>query len=246
MKKHKVKSNSSKPVGNRTVIGIVCIIAALAICFGIAPLVNNINDGKTAVVRVKRDIHKGSCITEDDIELVKVGSYNLYPGVQKSMEGVLGKYASCELHTGAYILSDDLQNATVSASDMLENLDSAHKAISVSISTYAQGLSGKLVTGDIVSVIVFSKEEGISFTPPELQFVQVITCTTSTGVDSSEKADNSQPVTITLLVNKEQAELLAEYEKKASIHFALEYRGDPDAASEYLNIQNSFFEQKGE
>ena len=33
------KSIGSRALGNRTIIGIICIVAALAICFGIAPMV---------------------------------------------------------------------------------------------------------------------------------------------------------------------------------------------------------------
>lgn len=35
---------------NRTAIGIVCIILAVAITFGISPLVNKMTEGKTQVV----------------------------------------------------------------------------------------------------------------------------------------------------------------------------------------------------
>ena len=44
------KAHATHPVGNRTVIGIICIVVALAICFGIAPLVNRLSDGKTKIV----------------------------------------------------------------------------------------------------------------------------------------------------------------------------------------------------
>ena len=50
MRKNK-KSIGSHALGNRTVIGIICIVAALAICFGIAPVVNKLRDG------IKMPIH---------------------------------------------------------------------------------------------------------------------------------------------------------------------------------------------
>ena len=49
-----------------------------------------------------------------------------------------------------------------------------------------------------------------------------------------------------LIVNQEQAELLAQYEKSASMHFALEYRGDAATAQKYLDRQNEYFASKGE
>ena len=118
--------------------------------------------------------------------------------------------------------------------------------MSLTIGSFAQGLSGKLETGDIISVIVYSQKDGFAFTPGELQYVKVITATTSSGVDKADRTDNTQLVTVTLLVNQAQAELLAQYEKAASMHFALEYRGDAATAQKYLQRQNEYFVQKGE
>lgn len=70
MKNNIQKTNSQGKlrsfVGNRTVIGIICIVMALAICFGVAPLVNRLADRKANVVRVRTDIVKGQVITADD------------------------------------------------------------------------------------------------------------------------------------------------------------------------------------
>ena len=91
------KAHASHPVGNRTVIGIICIVVALAICFGIAPLVNRLSDGKTKIVRLTRDISAGATITEADIEVADVGSYNLPTGVIKDKAQVVGKCALSNL-----------------------------------------------------------------------------------------------------------------------------------------------------
>ena len=71
--------------------------------------------------------------------------------------------------------------------------------------------------------------------------MKVITTTTSNGVDKENVEDTSQPVTVTLLVNAEQAELLAFYEKVAEMHIVLEYRGDNETAQKYLDVQNKVF-----
>ena len=127
---------------------------------------------------------------------------------------------------------------------MIESLNGEQKAISLTIGSFAQGLSGKLETGDIISVIVYSQKDGFAQTPCELQYVRVITSTTSSGVDKADIKDTAQPVTI--LVNQTQAELLAQYEKTASMHFVLEYRGDADTAQKYLDRQNQYFANGGD
>ena len=242
----KQKNNSpsigSKMLGNRTVIGIICIVAALAICFGVTPLVNKSASDTTEIVRVKNTVPKGSIITANAIEMVEVGSYNLPKGVYTSKEDVIGKCAKGDLFAGEYLLPDKLTTDAYSATDILGDLDGEQKVISITIGSFAQGVSGKLETGDIISVIVYNSKENETFTPDELRYVRVVTSTTSKGIDKVDVTDNSQPVTVTLLVNKEQAELLAKYEKTASMHFTLEYRGDEAIAEKYLDEQAAYFE----
>ena len=117
------KAHASHPVGNRTVIGIICIVVALAICFGIAPLVNRLSDGKTKIVRLTRDISAGATITEADIEVVDVGSYNLPTGVIKDKAQVVGKCALSNLTKGDYLFPSKIGNDTNNAGRMLESLD---------------------------------------------------------------------------------------------------------------------------
>ena len=83
------------------------------------------------------------------------------------------------------------------------------------------------------------------FTPKELQYVKVITTTTSQGVDHEDVEDGTQPVTITFLVNAEQAELLSLYDKTGSLHVALEYRGDSETAAKYLAEQDKVLKAGG-
>lgn len=240
----KNKSIGSKPIGNRTIIGIICIVIALIICFGAAPVINTISNGKTEVVRVATPILEGTLITKEHLKIEAVGSHNVPANAITSMDEIVGKYAKSDMYQNDYIFSEKLTTDVTSASDMLEGLNGNKKAISVSISSYATGLSGKLQTGDIVSIIVYSDEEGECITPKELKYVMVITSTTSQGVDKADIKDNSQPATVTLLVNQTQAELLAQYERSGRMHFTLEYRGDSATAQKFLDKQEAVFGTK--
>ena len=228
MKKKENKGTGSHGIGNRTIIGIICIVAALLICFGVAPIVNHISDGKVAIVRV-----------------VEVGRHNLPEGLVTKTEDVIGKCAKSDLYAGDYILKDKLTGTEKTAKDLLGNLGSGKKAISVTIPSFGNGFSGKLRTGDIVSIIVYDNTESRTFTPKELQYVKVITTTTSQGVDYENVEDGTQPVTITFLVNAEQAELLSLYDKTGSLHVALEYRGDSETAEKYLAEQDKVLKAGG-
>lgn len=101
--------------GNRTVIGIICIVLALGITFGIAPLVNRFTDRKVEVVQVKQNVERGHLITEDDVELVKVGALNLSDRTVKNKKYVVGKYAATNLHTGQIMIQNQYKSMYSSA-----------------------------------------------------------------------------------------------------------------------------------
>ena len=77
------KAPGKKPFSSRTVIGVICIVLALLITFGVAPLVNRFTDQKVDIVRLKADVPRGQIITADHLEIVNVGSYNLPNNVIK-------------------------------------------------------------------------------------------------------------------------------------------------------------------
>ncbi len=108
MKKKENKGTGSHGIGNRTVIGIICIVAALLICFGVAPVVNRISDGKVAIVRVVRQVEAGAVIGADDVAVVEVGRHNLPGGLVTKTKDVIGKCVKSDLYAGDYILKDKL------------------------------------------------------------------------------------------------------------------------------------------
>ena len=64
-------------IKNRTVIGILCIVLSLVICFVVTPLFNKSISKKTEIVRVVKPIKIGDEITKDMVKRVEVGAYNL-------------------------------------------------------------------------------------------------------------------------------------------------------------------------
>jgi len=153
----------TKKINSRTIIGIVCIVLALVVTFGVSPLVNRVSDQKTDIVRVKNTIERGQKITANDLEIVRVGSYNLPDGVIKDGKSVVGKYATANLFAGDYLFPEKITGESNSAADILATLNGKKVAISVSIGSYAHGLSGKIENGDIISIIIYNKEEYRSY-----------------------------------------------------------------------------------
>lgn len=215
---------------NRTVIGVICIIVALVICFGITPLFNQGISQKTEIVRVAKEIKAGEEITKDMVQTVEVGGYNLPVNIIREKDTVVGKYATADLAVGDYILSTKLSETPAAENAYLYSLDGSKQAMSVTIKSFANGLSGKLRSGDIVSVVVADfQQTGETVIPPELQYVEIITVTASSGYDANTgeavEDEKELPSTVTFLVSPEQAKVLAALELDAKLHLTLVYRG---------------------
>lgn len=232
---------------NRTVIGVLCILLALIICFGVTPLFSRSASEKTEIVRVTMDIKEGDEITAEMVQTVEVGAYNLPQNLMTDKKEVVGKYATADLAAGDYILSSKLSAVPAAENAYLYNLDGKKQAISVTIKSFATGLSGKLESGDIVTVIVADYQgKGETAIPPELQYVEVISVTASSGYDANtgEVVDEKElPSTVTLLVTTEQAKVLAELEQDSELHLALVYRGTPENAAKFIAAQDTLIEE---
>ncbi len=233
---------------NRTVLGVICIALALIICFAITPLFNASKSSTMKIVRIKNDLKIGQEITSKDIEVVEVGAYNMPSEVMQKSEDVVGKYASAEMIKGEYVLAAKISDSPASENAYLYNLTGEKRAISITIPSFAGGLSGKLISGDIVSVIAVDyKEKGETLVPDELQYVEVIAVTDKKGNDDETvtvKPDGEEetelPETVTLLVTPAQANILAELEAEGEIHVALVYRGTAENAQKFISAQEKY------
>ena len=239
---------------NRTVLGIICIALALIICFAITPLFNASKSSTMKIVRVKSVLKIGQEITSKDIEVVEVGAYNMPSEVVQKSEDVVGKYASAEMIKGEYVLAAKISDTPASENAYLYNLTGEKRAISITIPSFAGGLSGKLISGDIVSIIAVDfKEKGETVVPEELQYVEVIAVTDKKGNDDETvtvKPDGEEetelPETVTLLVTPAQANILAELEAEGEIHVALVYRGTAENAQKFISAQEKLLEELSE
>jgi len=233
---------------NRTVVGVICIVLSLLICFAVTPLFNSGISRKTEIVRVVKDIRAGEEIMPDKVKTVEVGGYNLPENVVKNLSAVTGKYACADLAVGDYIVSSKIADAPAAENAYLYSLNGEKQAISVSVKSFADGLSGKLMSGDIVSVIAPDyKKQGATVIPPELRYVEVIAVTADSGYDANtgkqdgkdqDDDEKELPGTVTLLVTPEQSKILAMLEADGTIHLSLVYRGGRENADKFLKAQD--------
>lgn len=235
---------------NRMVVGVLCIVLSLLICFGLTPLFNKGISQKTEIVRVTKAIKVGEVITQDKVKTVEVGGYNLPENVIRTKANAVGTYALADLSIGDYIINTKVSKTPSAENAYLYHLDGSKQAISITIKSFANGLSGKLQSGDIVSVIAPDyKKQGATVIPPELKYVEVISVTASNGYDANtgeqetSKDEKELPSTVTLLVTPEQGNLLASLESDGKTHLSLVYRGEESNVKKFLEMQSKVLNQ---
>lgn len=233
---------------NRTVLGIFCIAVSLIICFAITPLVNAGLSKKVTIVRFKQQVNEGEEIKRSMVEEAEVGNYNLPENVVRNIADVEGKYLTATVYAGDYILTDKIADEPAAENKYLYNLNGEKQAMSITINSFAEGLSGKLKSGDIVSVIAPDYlGSGETIIPTELKYVEVIAVTAKSGYDANTGEETEEekelPSTVTILVRPEQSRLLARLEAEGEIHLSLVFRGDADKASEFIRAQDQVLDE---
>lgn len=234
---------------NRTVLGVVCIVLAFIICFVVSPLISRSGNKTVSVVRVTADIKSGDEITKDMVTEVSMSSVNQPDGVISKTKSVIGKFATMDMVKGDYVLDSKIADTPYVENTYLAGLNGSKRAISVTLKTFAGGLSGKLKSGDIVSVIAPDyRKTGMTVVPSELQFVEVVAATAKSGNDVEDETGDEKdlPSTVTLLVSEKQALILAELEKTGTVHMSLVYRGDRKTAEKFLKAQEDLNNPKEE
>lgn len=235
---------------NRTVLGIFCIAVSLLICFAITPLVNAGLSKKVAIVRFNQMVQEGEQITKNMVDVVEVGNHNLPENVVRNLADVEGKYLTATVYAGDYILTDKISEEPSAENKYLYNLNGEKQAMSTTINTFAEGLSGKLKSGDIVSVIAPDYlGSGETVIPAELKYVEVIAVTAKSGYDANteeqrtEEEEKELPSTVTILVRPEQSRLLARLEAEGEIHLSLVFRGEAEKALEFIKAQDQVLDE---
>lgn len=235
---------------NRTVLGIFCIAVSLLICFAITPLVNAGLSKKVAIVRFNQMVQEGEQITKNMVDVVEVGNHNLPENVVRNLADVEGKYLTATVYAGDYILTDKISEEPSAENKYLYNLNGEKQAMSITINTFAEGLSGKLKSGDIVSVIAPDYlGSGETVIPAELKYVEVIAVTAKSGYDANteeqrtEEEEKELPSTVTILVRPEQSRLLARLEAEGEIHLSLVFRGEAEMALEFIKAQDQVLDE---
>ena len=257
-KEHKVREKKERrPIGdilrNRAFLGGVMIAAALLLGLVIIPAVQQqVTTTTTQVVVFTQDLQEGSLITEDTVTTEEMVDYNLPDGAMNSVEEVIGQYLTIDACKGDILTTARLSSEYPGADPSLASIPDGKYAISLSLDTQAQSLSGKIRAGDVVQIFAIlnssDSTDYVATAIPELHYVEVLSVTDEDGkevtdaVSSGDDDDELQQIaTLTLLCNEEQAAAVAGLEVSATLHAALVSRGDEDKKTALLKEQANYF-----
>ena len=244
-----------KLLKNRFVIGALCILLGLLFSFVAVPALQSSSQGAvTNAVRMKVSAQAGAQITADMVEVVSIPEKLVNGGISDTAS-VVGKYANTNLYAGDYLTTAKLSATLVEQNSFSAGEAKGKTVVSITLPSLASGVSGRLLPGDIVTVIAVPKgsvnqslgvEPGETpetttsgaFVYPELEYIEVCAITANNGADAvvnarpGDNEENSLPVTISFYATKEQALKLAELEQQGVIHLAFVARGE--AATKFM------------
>lgn len=225
---------------NRLFLSSLCIFLAALLAFFVAPQINKQQQTETIVYVLTASVAQGNCITESDIVAKSVPALYLPNDTVTDKNDIVGQYAAFDLAPSDYVTAHSLSSTATDNGDPFYTLGKEQIVLSVTIKSFASGLSAKLQPDDIISFIAASTTEE-TIIPDALTYVQVLSTTTASGTDYDATAESEQnlPASITVLVTPEQAALLADLELNSNLHVALVCRGDSEQATTLLAEQQT-------
>jgi len=224
-----------KYIKNRYVIFALCLILAGVIAFVIVPKSNKSMAELVDVVKVTRQIEKNTQITEDMIEIKQLPKQAVTENTITDKKKIIGKVASVQLLPEDNLVMQKFTDISSVSDKALYEMDGSEKlAISVTIDSLASSVSGKIMPGDVVSVYGFLNETKMLSEYTDLQYVEVIGVSNSSAEELSTRNADSEtdssdkviPSTVTLSVNRNQAQELVILENTSNIHIVFVGRGE--------------------
>ncbi|RPF47721.1 Flp pilus assembly protein CpaB [Hydrogenoanaerobacterium saccharovorans] len=242
---------------NKKKVGITLIVLSLLVMLVVSPLLNYFTSTEQAVtVIATQDIPKGTLIEDKMLAKVEVPAAALLPIHLRGQEQAAGQYAKTDIAKDEMISTPKLSETTPFDDSYLYKLPEGKKAMSVTISSLAAGLSGKLRQGDIITLYanLDTKEDKEDYTAillPELTYLEVLAVTNADGYDITKAVEQSEledalSATVTVAVDDLQAAKLAGLEVNGKVYAALVTRGDKERAVQLLSVQDNYLQQAKE
>lgn len=224
-----------KYIKNRYVIFALCLILAGVIAFVIVPKSNRNMAESVDVVKVTKQIEKNTQITEDMLEIKQMPKQAVTQSTITDKKQIVGKVSNVQLLPEDNLVMQKFTEVGTETDKALYEMDNSEQlAISVTLANLASSVSGKIRPGDVVSVYGFINETKQLADYTDLQYIEVIGVSNSSAEELSTRNSDSEtdssdkvvPATVTLSVNRNQAQELVVLENTSSIHIVFVGRGE--------------------
>ena len=224
-----------KYIKNRYVIFVLCLILAGVIAFVIVPKSNKNMAESVDVVKVTKQIEKNTQITEDMLEIKHMPKQAVTQNTITDKKQIVGKVSNVQLLPEDNLVMQKFTDVGTETDKALYEMDNSEQlAISVTLANLASSVSGKIQPGDVVSVYGFINETKQLADYTDLQYIEVIGVSNSSAEELSTRNSDSEtdssdkvvPATVTLSVNRNQAQELVVLENTSSIHIVFVGRGE--------------------
>ena len=224
-----------KYIKNRYVIFALCLILAGVIAFVIVPKSNKNMAESVYVVKVTKQIEKNTQITEDMLAIKQMPKQAVTQNTITDKKQIVGKVSNVQLLPEDNLVMQKFTDVGTETDKALYEMDNSEQlAISVTLANLASSVSGKIQPGDVVSVYGFINETKQLADYTDLQYIEVIGVSNSSAEELSTRNSDSEtdssdkviPATVTLSVNRNQAQELVVLENTSSIHIVFVGRGE--------------------
>ncbi|MDR1062294.1 MAG: hypothetical protein LBL83_14045 [Clostridiales bacterium] len=226
------------------IVGVICLAVSGLLAWKLLDIAEGTKE-TVYVLRVAQKVEKGAKITGDMFRSVEIGSYGVESGTLFSGEGLEGKYAAADLFPQDNLTLDKFTEYEKIIDNYVQKAQRDGKvAVSVTVKGISAAVSGKLVKGDVVSVLVFVNEGGQGASKghvdmrPELAYMEIAAITDSKAIDMNydpereqepdklkNAGDSAFPMSVMFLADEIQALRLVEAENIGNIHLVFRGRG---------------------
>lgn len=225
----------TKHLKNRYVIFALCLILSGIIAFVIVPKANKNMGDAVNVVKVTKRIEKNTQISEDMLEIKQLPKIAVPDNAITDKSMIIGKAAAVTLYPEDNLIPQKFISLGSVGNKAFYDMDNTEQiAVSVTVSNLAASVSGKIMPGDVVSVYGFVTETKTLAEYTDLLYLEVIGVSNANAEELSERTSGSEtdssdkviPATVTLSVNRNQAQELIMLENTSSLHIVFVGRGE--------------------
>ena len=222
--------------------GVICIALAAVIAFMVLPMFFKEQSKTATVLKLSRDVPRGTVLTKAMLTSTEVGAYGLPEQFLSKEEDAAGMVAADDLYAGEFVWKDRLISEEAYkkiAAGQSKGLSGGSCLVTLELPTASSGVASILRSGDTVDVY-----ETVKTTEDEEQKTVATQVLTSMYVydvlnrdlqslsvldelevqqkDAEEQETyDFEPVFVVIRCTPKQAETLIRMEKEKSFHFIL-------------------------